>query len=328
MKIITPSVELMESNVPSFLRARHVERCGRVCYKSEDKITNDSAEKFIAGIIQRGHEAVLEHARITLDLSKKADIQMMLFITLRTMQGLGMKDYLTITSTGDHYIVSGNVRAWRNLSAFVDRPENPNLHPLREMLLRMVWAENPVFFPEYMKPEYEDLPDMLLDVNPDDYPFDSNIRLYHSWYTLRFICDRGVTHEIVRHRPASYCQESQRYNNYSNGKFNSEITVIKPCFLTEGTETYTIWKDACQAAESAYMAMLEKGCTPQEARDVLPNSTKTEIVMTATADEWIHFLELRTSEAAHPQMREVAKVAQKILAEQDEELFGKVGDNG
>lgn len=324
MKIITPSVELVNANVPAYDRAKHVELCGRVCYKSEDKITDDSAEKFIAGIIRRGHEAVLEHARITLDLTKKADIQMMLFIVLRKMQGMGIHDYMTITSEGDRYIVSGNMRAWRGISAFATLPDNPGVKPLSEMLLRMIWAENPAFFPEYYKPEYADLPDMLLDVSPEDYPFDRYIRYKHSWYTLRFICDRGISHEIVRHRPASYCQESSRYNCYSNAKFGNEITVIKPCFLNEGTESYLLWKSACRAAENAYMGMLDEGCSAQEARDVLPTSTKTELVMTATADEWVHFLSLRTSEAAHPQMREVAYMAQKVLAAEDEDLFGSV----
>jgi thymidylate synthase (FAD) len=137
--------------------------------------------------------------------------------------------------------------------------------------------------------------------------------LEHFSFTVKFICDRGVSHEIVRHRIASYSQESTRYCNYSKGDFNGEITVIEPCFLVPGTEGYNLWYNACSSAEDSYFMMLNWGCSPQEARAVLPNSLKTELVMTANIREWRHFLKLRTSPAAHPQMREVAKLLLKEL---------------
>ena len=130
--------------------------------------------------------------------------------------------------------------------------------------------------------------------------------LEHASFTVKFTVDRGVSHEIVRHRLASYCQESTRYCNYSREQFGSEITVIKPCYLDEKSEAYRIWLDACKSAESAYFALLNEGMTAQEARAVLPNSLKTEVVMTANIREWRHFLEQRTSPAAHPQMCEIA----------------------
>ena len=130
--------------------------------------------------------------------------------------------------------------------------------------------------------------------------------LEHQSISVKFIVDRGVSHELVRHRMASYAQESTRYCNYSKDKFGNEITVIKPCFLDEDTENYRIWKSSCEAAEKAYFAMLDNDATPQEARSVLPNSLKTEICMTANLREWRHFFKLRTAPAAHPQMREVA----------------------
>lgn len=185
MRIIKPGVEIM---TPTDGILQHLERCGRVCYKSEDKIADGTAEKFIAGIIKRGHEAVLEHASIT----------------------------------------------------------------------------------------------------------------------VKFTCDRGVSHEIVRHRMASFCQSSTRYCNYSNEKFGSEITVIEPLFLDRHSAAYGSWEVACREAEKAYFDMLNAGCTPQEARAVLPNSLMTELVMTANIREWRHFLRLRCDKAAHPQMREVA----------------------
>ena len=184
MKVIKASYEIM-TPIDGHAILTHLEQCGRVCYKSEDKITEGSAEKFLASIIKRGHEAVLEH-----------------------------------------------------------------------------------------------------------YSF-----------SVRFIVDRGVSHEIVRHRLASYCQESTRYCNYSKEGFGCEITVVEPLGM-DGTKR-RIWAAGCNVAEKAYFALLKYGCTPQMARAVLPNSLKTEVVMTANIREWRHFLKLRTDKAAHPQMREV-----------------------
>lgn len=205
MKIIKPSVEFMHP-VDGQAILKHLEACGRVCYKSEDKITDGSAEKFIAGIVKRGHEAVLEHASVT----------------------------------------------------------------------------------------------------------------------VKFICDRGVSHEIVRHRLASYCQESTRYCNYSKDGFGGEIAVIKPYFLEEGSMPYISWEEACLTAEEAYMEMLARGCTPQEARAVLPNSLKTEVVMTANMREWRHFLKLRCAPAAHPQMREVAMMLLEMFHDAVPVLFDDI----
>ena len=148
--------------------------------------------------------------------------------------------------------------------------------------------------------------------------------LEHFSFTVKFICDRGVSHEIVRHRIASYSQESTRYCNYSKDDFGSEITVIEPCFLVPGTAGYDMWYRACQMAEQYYFSMLDWGCSPQEARAVLPNSLKTELVMTANIREWRHFLKLRTSPAAHPQMREVANLLLKELKQKVPVLFDDI----
>ena len=166
-----------------------IERCGRVCYKSEGKIEEGSAEKFVAGIIKRGHEAVLEHASVT----------------------------------------------------------------------------------------------------------------------VKFVVDRGVSHEIVRHRIASYCRESTRYCNYSKDDFGSEITCIIPHYLDYKSEGWETWKAAMKSCEDAYFKLLDIGHTAQEARAVLPNSLKTEVVMTANLREWRTFFKLRCANAAHPQMREVTR---------------------
>lgn len=130
--------------------------------------------------------------------------------------------------------------------------------------------------------------------------------LEHEKVTVRIICDRGVSHEIVRHRIAAYSQESTRYCNYSNSKFGNEITVIEPLFFKDNPERYELWKTAMEQAEATYFSLLKIGASPQEARSVLPNSLKTEIVVTYNLREWKHFFKLRTSPTAHPQMREIA----------------------
>ena len=194
MIIQKPTVELL-STEPYGDMLRRIERIGRVCYKSEDRIEEGSAEKFIRGIIRRGHESVIEHESLT----------------------------------------------------------------------------------------------------------------------VKFICDRGVTHEIVRHRIASYSQESTRYCNYVKEKFGRQITCID---LATGfrydlnnesdRKKYDVWQQAMENAERSYFQMIELGATPQEARSVLPNSLKTELVTTMDLREWRHFFRLRADTAAHPQCREVA----------------------
>ena len=132
--------------------------------------------------------------------------------------------------------------------------------------------------------------------------------LEHAYITVKFICDRGISHELVRHRIASFAQESTRYCNYSKDKFGNEITVIKPYFLNEYTEAYQFWKNSCLTAEKNYFNLLELGFTPQEARCVLPNSLKTEVVVTMNIREWRHFFNLRASGKTgkpHPQMLEL-----------------------
>jgi len=186
MKVIMPSFEMEAVDGEAILEK--IERAGRVCYKSEDRITPGSAQKFVAMIIKHGHESVLEHVQIS----------------------------------------------------------------------------------------------------------------------ARVICDRGVTHEIVRHRLASYSQESTRYCNYAKGAFGSELTFIKPCFWEEGSVQYGIWHESMAAIEAQYMRLIEAGATPEQARSILPNSLKTEIVMSMNLRAWRHFFRLRTNTASHPQMREIA----------------------
>ena len=190
MKIIKPSYEILTPISDGGIKElQHIEKIGRVCYKSEDRITDDgeSAKKFVKMLISNGHEAMIEHSSLS----------------------------------------------------------------------------------------------------------------------VKFVVDRGVSHELVRHRIASFAQESTRYCNYSKDKFGSEITVIEPCFWNEDTGFYECWKVSCEQSERYYFELLNGGATPQQARTVLPNSLKTEITITANYREWRNFFKLRTAEASHPQMREV-----------------------
>jgi thymidylate synthase (FAD) len=132
--------------------------------------------------------------------------------------------------------------------------------------------------------------------------------LEHEKVTVRVICDRGVSHEIVRHRIASYSQESTRYCNYSKSKYGSEITCIKPLFYESDDTKFAMWHDAMCYCEKVYMDLLKSGSSPQEARSVLPNSLKTEIIVTMNLREWRHFFRLRTQTFAHPQMQQIAKL--------------------
>lgn len=149
--------------------------------------------------------------------------------------------------------------------------------------------------------------------------------LEHFIISVKMTIDRGVSHEIVRHRVASYAQESTRYCNYNQGKFGNEITVIEPLFFEKGTPEYIIWEESCLQAEKAYNELIQMSRSPQEARSVLPNSLKTEIVVTMNLREWIHFFNLRalgTTGAPHPQMKEIALMVLAEFSNQLPEIFG------
>lgn len=295
MKIINAQASVLVENDP----IKKIEKCGRVCYKSEDKITEDSAEKFVANVIKRGHEAVLEHASFIFKVSRSVYEDLREKVNF-VENHYPVKMYLRFTDSYG-YIVSGNVRAWRDFFWFAGVP------PYMGDFVKT----NPILFPEFKdditfslkKGEWN-----IRQISTNELVFTYQ-RLVHEDISVKFICDRGISHEIVRHRPASFCQESTRYCNYSKDGFGGEITVIKPMSFDCSDSPYRIWKRSCENDETAYFDLLDEGCTPQEARDVLPNSLKTELIMTAPLMEWCHFFNLRMSPAAHPQMQEVASYA-------------------
>lgn len=280
---------------------KKIEVCGRVCYKSEGKIEKGSAEKFVANIIKRGHEAVLEHASFIVETGDEF-YQETKYVINQLEDFTDFKSFLRFTNDA-RPIISGNIRAWRSFFKVL-LEENEMLPGCTEKFIK----NNPIIFPEFQDVKFKDDP-----FNTDFrmlYVSDletENEKLTHQDVTVKFVVDRGISHEIVRHRIASYCQESTRYCNYSKEDFGSEITLIIPHYLDYGSSAWKVWKETMKACEDAYFKLLDIGLLPQEARAVLPSSLKTEVVMTANLREWKTFFKLRTTNAAHPQMREVAR---------------------
>ena len=329
MKVILPSVEILRTGLESTATTpeEFIEKVGRTCYKSEDKITNDSAEKFVSNLIKRGHEAMIEHWNLIFRMSAETydhfvgDWEYLLQYCDEPEKDR-LRPYIRFTSTPNQdgegrYIVSGNIRAWRDYAKAFDkhRPFMP------EYLMGMIFR-NPLFFPEFQQYSQTliDAVDYDLMTPVSVFELTEAERRVHQNVTMKFVCDRGVSHEMVRHRVASFAQESTRYCNYGLDKFGQEITVIRPYFLggrddgrKADAKVYDYWQTACECSEKSYFSLLGNGATPQEARSVLPNSLKTEIIVTMNLDDWEHFFDLRCAPTAHPDMREVAIMARELF---------------
>lgn len=323
MKIVTPSVEIMRTGLGKdidILPEQFIEKVGRTCYKSEDKITDDSAAKFVGNLIKRGHEAMIEHWNLIFKTDGgpfnefKSDWNLLLQgsnIPLKER----LRPYLRFTDCiledGEiRYVISGNMRALRDYAKAC--VEGFGFMP---MYMWGMIRNYPLFFPEYqdyVPPVINN--NILMPINVCD--LSEFERRIHQDVTMKFICDRGVSHEMVRHRVASFAQESTRYCNYSLDKFGQEITVVRPSWCGQYSDLYKRWHKGCETAENMYFDLLCEGATPQEARSVLPNSTKTEIIVTMNLDGWDHFFGLRDNPAAHPDMREVAAIAHCMYEKQ------------
>lgn len=302
MRIVNPGHFIM-SGVYKEDAIKHIEACARTCYKSEKNIKDDSAEKLVSALIKRGHEAMLEHASFIFEVSEEFYCATLSAVIVLKQAG-ELVSFLRFTNDSKP-IISGNVRAWRDYFRAITSVDN-SLPDTVEMFIK----SNPILFPEFQDSKFEAWDGTTMVMLKVTDLQTENEKLTHWDVTVKFICDRGVSHELVRHRVASFAQESTRYCNYGKDDFGSEITVIKPLFLEEGTEAYHMWKYACETAEGVYFDMLNWGCTPQEARAVLPNSLKTEIVVTMNLRGWRHFFKLRvlgTTGKPHPQMKEVAE---------------------
>lgn len=275
-----------------------IETAGRLCYKSEGKATDDSAEAFVRGLIRRRHLSVLEHGDMIFEIGDY-HIYDAVAEGLQIIRDCGHPaPMLVMTKVGHRCIVSGNMRAWMELFAMMSGAGRYFIG-----YFDPVFIHGMGFYDDDAKPDprvrqirYADLCDPLE-------------KLAHIRQTVKFTVDRGVTHEFVRHRVMSFSQESTRYCNYSDGRFGKEITVIRPCYLDENSEGYDLWRRQCMSAEAVYFQLLDFGPMPQEARAVLPHSTKAELMMTGTLGAWKHFFDLRarqTTGKAHPQAAEVA----------------------
>lgn len=280
MKLIKPSFEII--NQQSGLEGvyRQIELAGRTCYKSEDKITEDSAKEFVDRMIKSGHGAMLEHGTVYL-----------------------------FCPTEEYVDSSGDVQYYNplekyqdnNYSALADSDEGMYVTTNLRVLVENGW-----------------LYDLKYLCEPTEY--------HERRITVKFICDRGVSHEFVRHRVFSFAQESTRYCNYSKDKFGNELTFILPCWCNHQEDgdygdifnhtrknvgnkdgVFSEFTDGLYQAEHKYLKLLEQGWKAQEARAILPNALKTELVMTGFVIDWEHFFELRDAGSAHPQARELAQ---------------------
>ncbi len=300
VKLIKPSFEILEQKPGAIGLLQHIERCGRTCYKSEDKITEDSAEKFVDMLVRRGHTAMVEHGTIYLRIPEK--------------------------SVDGQYVYPAKGKYISNKYSIV----KPRLEGISN-------NEYSVF---YVTTNYRVL---LQNGWLDDLQYLCEPTEYHTKrITVKFICDRGVSHEFVRHRVFSFAQESTRYCNYAKDKFGKECTFIIPSWLDvpEGEAYFhdginfrvganeedifgesvnprawtrsNDWKEvdsflrALEVAENQYFDLLNLGWIAQQARAVLPNSLKTELIMTGTVEQWKGFFKLRDAKDAHPQARELA----------------------
>lgn len=366
MKFISPSFEIIpipeQTNERDVLK--HLEKIGRVCYKSEEKITDDSCIKFLENIKKRKHWAMLEHYVFVMEVSDSVYSSIYDDMSLfDDVDNINQKfKYINISthesSTGEAInIVSGSATAfnyiWEHFNGIL---EDDGIIKICHFLYS--------HYPEIMKrPDNEFIPSTFkgdkhhVHSKVDEVKFFNikeidnlnlsrndvmNIRSIHQTITVKFITDRGVSHELVRHRPASWAQESTRYCNYGSdgctfiipGWINQlEHNILElmdkddvvglidlkhSCDLDANTRE---WITAMYMAENAYNTMLKNGWVPQQARSVLPNSIKTEIIMTANLYEWYHFFDMRADRAAHPQMQELSYPLLKMVNELVPDFF-------
>lgn len=328
MKIISQEAHLLDTTGMSEYQV--IEKVGRTCYKSEDKITEDSAAKFVTSLVISGHHAMIEFGFIYLKLTEIDFAEWFIF---------NKPDFIHVTSG---YAV-GNMRAFFDwyYKYLVGKCMFRSDDPIEEFtdLLHMLSLKYPeVYGDEYA--EFHRVFEHWFDdsdaPNPDDvtYPFilmnreeffkdfnsGNNIMKdlrYITPHIVMFTTNRSISHELVRHRPCSFAQESTRYCNYNKSKFGGELTVIEPLF-EKGTSKYAAWHILTGASELAYQSLIADGAKPQEARGVLTNDLKTDIWVGAFEDEWQHIINLRyhgTTGAPHPQIKEAVGLAYPQLVE-------------
>ena len=341
MRIIPAAAKYLDKSGMSAFE--FVELAGRTCYKSTDAISEGSAVKFVQKLKGSGHWAMLEHGQVYIGMDvymldsfiaelsqndfivvdedgdtgeeiKRTSIPALKFFNITCMEEFlaeqvskqllsgSFRSFLSLyavyNSDPSYYTAIGNVLYFL-AESYPDLFEKPQILEIDEAYDTFELIESDCI-EQWINDEYGKLAKQeKLDIN--------KINKKNINHTVLFTCDRGVSHEFVRMRLCSFAQESTRYCNYSKDKFGNEITVIKPCFWSEDSEEYAIWKEACEESEKNYFKLIELGAKAQEARSVLPNSLKTELIITTNEDEWQHIVNLRyhgTTGAPHPQMVE------------------------
>lgn len=264
MKLINSSVEVIEPTGYTLQDIyKQIELAGRTCYKSEDKITEESAKGFVDRMIASKHNAMLEHGTVYLHVPINIEVASNYLDSFDTYTKMKLVQTHEFDSNGK------SLNWWAITTNYRVLVENGWLDDL-----------------EYL-------------CEPTQY--------HEKRITTRFICDRGVSHELVRHRVFSFAQESTRYCNYSKDKFGKELTFIKPSWWKEeDNEVATLYIQPWRNIENCYLTLIENGIKPQDARAILPNALKTEVVMTGFESDWDHFFELRCAKAAHPDMQKLA----------------------
>ena len=281
MKLIESKVELLEQEPRLEGIYKQIELAGRTCYKSEANITPDSAKEFVERMMKSGHTAMLEHGTVYLAMPME---------TVMPMEG------------NEWYKYHKNPYSKGGIVCEVNGETKVAATTNYRVLVENNW-----------------LGDLQYLCEPTEF--------HKRRISIKFVTDRGVSHELVRHRVFSFAQESTRYCNYSKDKFGNELTFIKPSWYIDGdcedmryAPVISEFENSCHYAEDSYLRMLSYGATPQEARQVLPNALKTEIVMTGFVSDWKHFFDLRyfgKTGKPHPDMLELCEKARKVLEEHD-----------
>lgn len=327
MRVIPAGFRLIQEKSPT----KKIEQVARICYKSEDKICEGSDIKMVKSLLARQHLAMVEHASVCIQVDealynvlKSIVVEAETFVTRgvdATHFYLRFTECITHVSEGlkpdKRYIVSGNLRAWYEFMEYYAAYARDMSLAFIPVIVEAAGGKDGVlgkWHKDNFKPDDDgeidpyNLQDSFATLIEDMSVLLPEERMVHETISVLFTVDRGVTHEIVRMRDCSFAQESTRYCNYSNDKMGNEITVIKPIFFDVDTPQWKAWYDDCTRAETSYMTLIRSGAKPQQARTVLPHSTKAEIVVTTNLREWRHILELRACDStgpAHPQMKEV-----------------------
>lgn len=293
MKIVQPSANLLVNNSDDCLS--FIEEIARTCYKSKSK---GNPAEFVKQLVKSQHYAMLEHQVFVFEVSP------LVYQTVRNQVG-SSNPFIHLTYNHDEkrHLISGNARALNDFEV------HSLLYTIKQLYPELVYSIDPT--PSDYKCKLVDLDNVpnLSQKEKDN----------HLYTTFHFVCDRGVSHELVRHRLCSFAQESTRYCNYSLGKFGNELTFVEPSNFKEWNSfNRGLFYSACDSAENYYLSMIEQGCTPEQARSVLPNSIKTEIIVTASHKEWTHIFNLRyfgTTGNPHPDMKYLMTGAYKIYTE-------------